>query len=182
MFVFSNLATPSSENKVPFHHSHHPHSHHHSNDPNDLQQQQQEMSILKELVRSNSITIMDGFNPLINNGGQCQSTDSSTILTTNGIGIGNGGDYGDLQNRLIDSEPTSLINTNNQQQQQLRNHYHHHHHHQLTLMYVSYNNNAFFPCIHYVLIILIDDDESFFYKKNDANNNLMLIALMIKHL
>ncbi|KAH9414556.1 hypothetical protein DERP_008752 [Dermatophagoides pteronyssinus] len=63
-----------------------------------------------------------------------QSTDSSTILTTtNGI---IGGDYGDLQNRLIDSEPTSLINTNNQQQQQLRNHsyHHHHHHHQLTLM------------------------------------------------
>nr|XP_027194875.1 putative uncharacterized protein DDB_G0277255 [Dermatophagoides pteronyssinus] len=132
-------STPSSENKVPFHHTHHPHSHHHhSNDPNDLQQQQ-EMSILKELVRSNSITIMDGFNPLINNGGGCigQSTDSSTILTTtNGI---IGGDYGDLQNRLIDSEPTSLINTNNnqQQQQQLRNHSYHHshlHHHQLTLM------------------------------------------------
>ena len=154
--LFSNLATPSSENKVPFHHSHHPHSHHHSNDPNDLQQQQ-EMSILKELVRSNSITIMDGFNPLINNGGGIgQSTDSSTILTTNGI---IGGDYGDLQNRLIDSEPTSLINTNNHQQQLRNNYHHHHHHHQLTLMYVSYNNNAFFFCIHCVVIILIDDDE-----------------------
>ncbi|XP_046915440.2 uncharacterized protein LOC124496027 isoform X3 [Dermatophagoides farinae] len=139
-------STSSSENKVPFHHPHHHHHHHHnSNDPNDIQQQQ-EMSILKELVRSSSITIMDGLHHM--NGGAGHQSDSSTILTTtndghqitNGHVIGIG--LGDYDNRCIDSEPTSLINQceqqQQQQQQQLRNnnhsHLHHHHHHQLTLM------------------------------------------------
>lgn len=85
--------------------------------------------MLKELVRSSSITIMDGLQHHING----HHSDSSTMLTstndghqiTNCVAVG----LNDYDNRCIDSEPTSLID------QQLRNNNHSHlHHHQLTLM------------------------------------------------